>query len=229
MNQYAPVGGSLLVARFVGDMPWYIVLALAAAAAFANFLRPKRRNKLQAATGAVLALSCAVGGVGSRLALCSVLFVSTMARPVWQGVAPALSLLALITLALSSLWPKAETEAEGSHIIWLLLALDFMAAGAHVVWVALAAGVSVLQPSANVYVFAGLVLPCMCGWNYQQFGRGLNDEGLYGLACVGALALCAATHLPFLHLVLATHFVARWLPLVLSLRVLGDSKGQSLA
>ena len=172
MNQYAPVGGSLLVARFVGDMPWYIVLALAAAAAFANFLRPKRRNKLQAATGAVLALSCAVGGVGSRLALCSVLFVSTMARPVWQGVAPALSLLALITLALSSLWPKAETEAEGSHIIWLLLALDFMTAGAHTVWAALAVGVSVLQPSANVYVFAGLVLPCMCGWNYQQLGRG---------------------------------------------------------
>ena len=239
MNQYAPVGGSLLVARFVGDLPWYVVLVLAAVAATAEFFRPKRRNKLQAATGAVLALSCAVDGVGSRLALCSVLLVSVAfggpQSGVWRGLAPFLSLVAMGTLALSpnALSPNAPVEYD---IVCLLLSLDFMAAGANVVWTALAAGVSVLQPSADVYVFAVLVLPCMCGWNYRQLGRPLNDEGLYVLACVGALALCAATYLPFLYLVLVTHFVARWLPLARKLWLtlgacdalcaLGAGKGQ---
>ena len=228
MNQYAPVGGSLLVARFVGDLPWYVVLGLAAIAAAAEFFRPKRRNKLQAATGAVLALSCAVDGVGSRLALCSVLLVSVAfggpQSGVWRGLAPFLSIVAMGTLALS---PNDPVAVE-YDIVCLLLSLDFMAAGANVVWTALAAGVSVLQPSADVYVFAVLVLPCMCGWNYRQLGRPLNDEGLYVLVCVGALALCAATYLPFLYIVLVTHFVARWLPLArkLWLTLVGAGKSQ---
>jgi len=210
----------------------YLVLALAAVAAAAEFFRPKRRNKLQATTGAVLALSCAVNGVGSRLALCSVLLVSVaFSGPqsgVWRGVAPFLSLAAMGTLALAALfWPQVDEQANDKYdIVSLLLSLDFMAAGANVVWTALAAGVSVLQPTVNtvnVYIFAMLVLPCMCGWNHRQLGRPLNDDGLFVLACVGALALCAAAYMPFLYLVLVTHFVARWLPTVK--RLVGSACG----
>ena len=209
MNHYAPVGGALLVSRYIGDTPWFIVWVLAIGAAGAEYLRPKRRNKLQAGTGAILALACAVHGVGSRLALCAVLFVSVAAKPAPVGVSAILSFIALATLAFSGTW---ETEVKQKESLgWLIIALDFMVSGAHPVWATLATGVATLQPKANVYAFAGLVLPSMCGWNSQQVGRTLNDEGLYGLACIGALALCAAADAAFLELILGVHFAARWL------------------
>ena len=149
-----------------------------------------------------------------------------------------------------------------SSYVWIVMAMDYVVSDSTVLWkgicVILCGGISYYYSNTTtttttttthslfqhqeeegwgeekvVWLFLGLVFPCMCLWQRHGFqehimkgimtmgsggGAGKENHVMYALACIGVLGLCSSVHARMLKTVLCLHFCLRWLGMCLKMK-----------